>query len=333
MTGKQAHLINILFPCHPQPRPLQKFPPHLKQTTKAHIGLLFTNIFFGLNYSTVKYLTGHHYIGPFGINAVRVALTTALFWLVFLFKPAEPGIRREDIGRFVLCALTGVAINQLLFIKGLSMTWPIHASLLILITPILITIFAAIVLKESLGWRKVTGLALGISGALVLILNRQQNGQSSGGDVLIGDLFIIVNAVSYTIYFILVKPLMQHYPPLHVIRWVFTIGLFMVLPFGWTELSVVQWQHFDSTAFLSLFSIVFCGTFLAYLLNITGIKILGAGVAGSYIYSQPFFAAGIAVLFLHEPLELYKLLAAVLIFTGVYLANQSTNKNGVPDRP
>jgi drug/metabolite transporter (DMT)-like permease len=291
---------------------------------KAHAGLLFTNLFFAINYTAVKHLANNGYIGPFGLNAIRVGVSVALFWLLFLASPGKPGIQRQHIGRFLLCAVTGVAINQLLFIKGLSMTYSIHASLLILITPILITVFAAVLLREKVTGAKVLGLLLGIGGALVLVLKRPGGG--AGSDVLLGDIFIIVNAISYTFYFVLVKPLMAQYSAVHVIRWVFTLGLPMVLPFGWQELGAVQWPGFGTMEWVALGLVVFCGTFLAYLFNAYGIKVLGASVAGAYIYTQPILAAAIAMLVLGEPLEPYKLLAAGLIFAGVYLANKTAAK-------
>lgn len=212
-----------------------------------------------------------------------------------------------------------------MFIKGLSLTYSIHAALLLLITPILIVIIAAWILKESLGLLKITGLALGISGALVLILAKDSSG--NGANVLLGDLFIIINAISYTVYFIIVKPLMLKYDAVVVLRWIFTIGLVLVLPFGWTEFTEIPWQQYGALDLTSMGLIVITGTFLAYLFNLYGIKTLGASVAGFYIYTQPVFAALIAMLFLHEQLALYKIIAAVLIFSGVYLANKQF-KNG-----
>lgn len=137
-----------------------------------------------------------------------------------------------------------------------------------------------------------------------------------------GDIFIIVNAVSYTIYFILVKPLMLKYNPVVILRWIFTIALFLILPFGLKEFIEIPWQQYNTIDYTSMCLIVITGTFLAYLLNLYGIKNLGASMAGFYIYTQPVFATIIAMLFLHEQLALYKILAALLIFAGVYLANK-----------
>ena len=297
--------------------------------TKAHLALLGTNIFFALNYTAVKHLLNNGLIQPFALNVVRVGISVILLWILFLFKPVRSVIRKEDIGRLVLCALTGIAINQLLFLKGLSYTWSIHASLLMLTTPILITIIAAWILKEKLNYVKVTGLFAGVSGAVLLIAGKENSGNAS--QVLLGDILIILNAISYTFYFILVKPLMSKYNPVVVIRTIFTIGFFMILPFGWQEFGQVQWSEYNLTSWLVLAMIIFCGTFLAYLFNVYGIKVLGASMAGTYIYSQPVFAAIVAMIVLNEKLTFTSIIAALLIFAGVYLTNKANNEGKIPD--
>lgn len=290
----------------------------------AHFGLLGTNLFFAINLSAVKYLTANNFMQPFGMNVIRVGVSVLFFWMLFLIYPSQKKIDRKDTPRFVQCSLTGIAINQMLFLKGLSLTYSIHAVLLMLTTPILITIIAAFILKEKINAFKISGLALGVGGAVVLITSRQSSG--TGQNVLLGDLLVLINAVSYTFYFILVKPLMLKYNPVQVIRLVFTYGLLMVLPFGWNEFIDIQWQTYSATEYACIALITICGTFLAYLFNVYGIKVLGASVAGAYIYIQPVFATIIAMIFLKENLELYKIIAAALIFTGVYLCNKKNEK-------
>jgi drug/metabolite transporter (DMT)-like permease len=292
----------------------------MNTNTKAHVGLLATNIFFAINLSAVKYLTSNNYMQPFGMNLIRVGVSVLLFWLPFLVNPQQKKIDKKDIPRFILCAFSGIAINQMLFLKGLSYTYPIHAALLMLTTPILITIIAAWLLKERIYFLKIIGLGFGVTGAVVLIAARPRTGEAN--HILLGDVLILINAISYTIYFILVKPLMLKYNPVQVIRWVFTFGLVMVLPFGWSEFAAINWISFGTVAYTCIGLIVIGGTFLAYLFNVYGIKVLGASVAGSYIYLQPVFATIIAMVFLKEQLEAYKIIAAIAIFGGVYLCNR-----------
>jgi drug/metabolite transporter (DMT)-like permease len=208
--------------------------------------------------------------------------------------------------------------------KGVSLTYPIHASLLLLVTPILITFIAAWVLREMITLPKLIGLALGVTGACILILSG--NNTSKGNDILLGDLLVIMSTFLYTFYFILVKPLMQQYSTMDVMRWVFTFGFIMIVPLGWNEFIQIPWNDYKLNEYFLLFMIVIPGTFLAYIFNAYGIKKLSASTAGTYIYSQPVFSVIVATIFLNESLELYKIIAGVIIFCGVYLANKQVKK-------
>jgi drug/metabolite transporter (DMT)-like permease len=287
---------------------------------KAHAAVLAANLIFGINFSTVQFITKKH-VGPFGLNVLRVGVSTALLWALILFAKTKAGIQQKHIGRFLLCAITGIVINQTLFIKGLSMTLSIHASLLILVTPIFITIVAAWIGAEALTTGKIIGLLAGISGASLLAMHKDGGGDASS--IFWGDVFIILNAISYAFYFVLVKPLMKVYEPVHVVRWVFTFGMLFTVPIGWTEFRQIDWAGFDSTAFAGLAFIVLGATFFAYLFNLYGIHHLGAGITGTYIYTQPVFAAIIAVLFLNEQFTIYKIIAALLIGSGVYMVSRN----------
>jgi drug/metabolite transporter (DMT)-like permease len=290
----------------------------MKPETRAHIAVLSTNLFFAVNFSLVKYVSPA-FIKPYALNILRVGVSLILFWLLWTMSDIKPHINKKHWPRFFLCGLTGIAINQMFFIKGLTFTSAIHASLLILLTPILITVFAFAVLKEKVTFIKALGLASGIGGAVLLIISKEQSTKAT--NYLLGDLLIIINAISYTIYFIIVKPLMAEYPPLHVVRWVFTFGFFMILPFGWNEFFSIRWEQLAWSHYTAIAFIVIFGTFLAYFFNIYGIRHLGAGTTGAYIYTQPVFASIIAILFFHEQLTSSKLIAAAMIFLGVFMVS------------
>lgn len=290
----------------------------MRTTTKAHIAVLAANFIFGANYSLAKYITPG-FIKPFALNVARALVSVLLFWAFYLVKPSSPGIQKKHLGRFILCGACGVAVNQLFFIKGLSLTTPIHASLLSLGTPILITFIAAWLLKEKLNGIRILGLLLGVSGAILLILIKENS--SAGSDVLTGDAFVAVNAICYAFYMVLVKPLMEAYSPVHVVRWIFLFGTLIILPVGWSQFTETNWQAFNLHAWLVLAFVVIGATFISYLLNIYGIQHIGSSASGSYIYTQPFFAAIIAVLFYGERFNPQKVIAALLIFAGVYLVS------------
>jgi drug/metabolite transporter (DMT)-like permease len=291
----------------------------MSKKLNAHIAVLGANFFFGANFSIIKYITPS-LIQPFALNVVRAVVTTALLWVLYLIKPSKAGIDKKDIPLFLLCAATGVTINQLLFVKGLSLTTSIHGALLMLATPIFITIIAAVMFKEKLTNNKLIGLILGVSGAAALITLKEST--NHGTNILLGDIFVIINAIAYAFYLVLVKPLMEKYSALHVLRWVFTLGTIMIIPFGAQQLSETNFNSFDTSQWAALFFIVIAGTFLAYLFNIYGVQHIGSSATGTYIYTQPVFATVIAMLFLNEPFTLVKAIAALLIFAGVFISTR-----------
>lgn len=297
----------------------------MKSTTKAHIAVLLTNFFFAVNYSLVKIISPS-LVGAYAINIFRVGISILLFWTIRLFGKHPAPIQPKHRGRFLFCAVAGISLNLSFFIKGLTLTSAIHASLLTLVTPILVSFFAMWILKEKFSYSKMLGLILGISGAFFLVMQKEST--KAGSHYFAGDMLIFFNAIFYAAYFIAVKPLMKTYDPLVVMRWIFTIGFITLLPIGWADMAAINWAAFNFTDILILITVAVMGTFFAYYFNVYGLQHLSAGVAGAYIYTQPVFAVLIATVFLHESFSWQKALSAILIFAGVYLVSfHRKNKN------
>jgi len=291
----------------------------MNSKTKAHIAVLIANLIFGAGYAVIKTITPA-YLAPYSLNVVRVVVSLILFWSLLLFKPSKASIDKKDVPLFILCGITGVAINQIMFVKGLSLTSAIHSSLLSLATPIFITIIALWLIKEKFSINKFMGLALGIGGATLLVLVKDV--QSSNSSSLLGDMFVLINAVSYAFYMVIVRPLMEKYNALHVLRWVFTFGAIFILPIALPDFIATDWSVFDTAQWMALAFVVLLVTFISYLFTVYGLQELGPSVTGAYIYTQPVFATIIAMVFAGEHFTMIKALAAVLIFSGVYLVNR-----------
>ena len=299
----------------------------MKETTKAHLALLGANLFYGAGFSIAKTIMPS-LIAPAGFIFIRVMLAAFLFWLSFFGgSNFRTKIATKDWVRLAACGLFGVAANQLLFFQGLNLTSPIHASLMMLSTPILVGIFVTIAYKEKFSLVHLIGLCLGISGALLLIIFSAKNTIAS--NPTLGNLLVFLNATSYALYLVMVKPLMKKYRPIIVIRWIFLIGFVFVFTFGIADFTNIQWTMFQTADYFALGFIVVGVTFFTYLWNIYAIKILSPSIAGAYIYLQPLFAAIIAMIFLNESLNFIKIMAALLIVAGVYLVS----KKRLPKQP
>ena len=259
-------------------------------------------------------------IEPLGFIFIRVSVVTCLFWLsVAGGSGFRAPIEKKDWKVLVLGGIFGVALNQMLFFAGLNLTFPIHASLIMMSTPLLITFISMFLLKDRVSWDKALGLALGIGGA-VLLMSAGKTITMTGSSTL-GDLLVFANAASYAVYLVIIKPLMQRYRPIIVIRWVFLFGFLFVLPFGLPQFLRIDWSLFRPADYAAVGFIVICVTFFTYLWNIFALRHLSPATAGAYIYLQPIFAAVISILFIGEEVTLVKILATVLVFSGVYLVN------------
>lgn len=285
---------------------------------KAHLALLGANIIYGLNYSVAKDVMPE-YIQPFGFILLRVLGASLLFWFFHSILSNEK-IDKKDWPRIALCGLFGVAMNQLLFFAGLNITTPINAAIIMTSNPILVIIAASIILHDVITRQKIIGLALGIIGALLIILFNADF--SFDATTWQGDVMILMNAASYGVYLVIVKPLMTKYQPLTIIKWVFTFGLIYVLPFGIYDFMAIEWSTFTTTIWLETAFVVICTTFLAYLLNIFALKKLQPATVSTYIYTQPILASLFAIAMGKDELSLVKIVGAILIFTGVYIVSK-----------
>lgn len=286
---------------------------------KSHLALLGANLFYGAGFTVAKQIMPR-LIEPLGFIFIRVSVVTLLFWFSYLGgKKYRTTIQRKDWLLLALGGLFGVALNQMLFFLGLNLTFPIHASLIMMSTPLLITVISIFILRERIKWDKGLGLVMGIGGATLLMSAGKE--LTMTGSSALGDLFVFCNAASYAVYLVMIKPLMQRYRPIVVIRWVFFFGFLIVLPFGWPQFAAINWAIFTATDYMAVAFIVICTTFFTYLWNMYALRHLPPSTAGAYIYLQPLFAAVISVLVMHEELTIVKLLATLLIFSDVYLVN------------
>ena len=300
-------------------------------TLKAHLALLGANVIYGANYLIAKGVMPNK-IGPSAFIFVRVLGAIFLFWL--LKTTVKESIEKKDYPRLLLCGLLGVATNQLLFFHGLNLTSPIDASIIITSIPVMVLIFSAIILKEKITSNKILGLIIGGIGAVILI---SYGNKSGGTSSILGNLFIFLNACSYGLYLVIVKPLMKKYNSLTVISWVFLFGFLFVFPFGINDVLATDFASWSINTYLAVGFVVVFTTFLAYLFNIYALNYVSPSVNGSYVYLQPavsFIMVSIYAYVLNhkeyaQDINLVKILSCLLIFCGVYLISIKKGKKAL----
>lgn len=272
-------------------------------------------LIYGVSFTVAKEVMPE-FVKPFGFILLRVTGATLLFWIVSLFIRKER-IEYVDYPRLLLGAIFGIALNQLTFFKGLSMTTPISASVIMVSSPILVLSFSAMILREKATRRKLGGIFIGMIGAVVLIVFGKDMGTAPNASL--GNLLVFVNASSYSLYLILIKSLTQKYHPITLAKWLYLLGFLMVIPFGLEEFRAVVWQGMPEGILYRIGFIIVFTSFLTYMLNLFAIRKLLPTTLSIFIYLQPVIATIYALFRGSDQLNLVKILSTLLIFTGVFL--------------
>ncbi len=294
----------------------------VKKEYIAHLLIIGANLIYGINYSVSKGVMPH-YIHPLGLAVLRVAGAVSVFWLISLGLK-DTKVQPKHLAMMALCGIFGVALNQMMFLVGLNLTSPIDASIIMTLNPAAVIVMAAIIIGERIRALKITGIALGMSGAIMLIVN-SGNGQLFSS-LFTGNLLMLINTVSYALYLVLVKPLMRLYNPIVVMRWVFLFGSMIVIPFGFTDLWATDWHSIPTAGILGLLYIVIFTTIIAYFLNIAAMQRVSPTIVSTYIYTQPLIASTVALLFKQGQLTIVTIISAVLVFSGMYLVSKPATK-------
>ena len=282
-------------------------------------------IIYAAGFSIIKKVTPE-FISPAGFVAIRVLGATPLLWLTGLFIREK--VEKADLKKIAVLSLFGVSINQSLFIKGMALTSSISGAIIMITSPLLVLLIGNLVLKEKITLTRISGILIGLGGAALLILTSTlSNGKE---DNALGDLFIFINALSWGTFLVFVKPLMQKYNTITVLKWVFLFGLPILVPLGWPGMLEAQWSTFSGETWFDVGFVVIGVTFIAYLLNVYSLKVLSPTVVSAYIYLQPLFAAAIALYLGTDVLSWQKIVSALLIFAGVMLASRNSARKTIP---
>ncbi len=291
----------------------------MNRRTLAIFSAIGATIIYGLNHTIAKGVMPN-YVQPFGFIILRVSGAAILFWIISVLGPKEK-IDKKDYLRIFICALLGMGVNMLVFFKGLSLSTPINSSVLVTTTPIIVLILSAILIKEKIIPRKVIGIAIGLLGALGLILFGAEARQDAP-NIPLGNFFIMLNSLFYGTYLILVKSLLDKYHPFTFMKWLFTIGIVICMPFGYQEVTQIEWSQLPSEAIFGIAFVVLGTTFSTYLLNIFALTQLKASTLSAFVYIQPMIGILFAIVTGQDYLTTIKILAACLVLLGVYLASK-----------
>ncbi len=289
----------------------------------AHLSMFAACAIWGLMAPLGKDAMTHGLDGT-SMVMLRIMGGMTLFWIASLFAKHEH-VPKKDIIKFAGAAVFGLVFNQCGYTIGLSLTSPINASIVTTSMPIFAMLLSALILKEPITSKKVLGVLLGCSGALMLILTSATHGSDKVGDIR-GDLCCLGAQFSYALYLSLFNKFIKKYSIFTVNKWMFLWATIFLLPFIGPHTYEMVSHSLPMKTILEAAYVVFFGTFVGYILIIGAQKILRPTVVSVYNYVQPLVAVTVSVLTGIGVMKLSHAIAVILVFSGVMLVTKSKSR-------
>ena len=293
-----------------------------KRILALFAALIATSI-FGFNHTIAKELMPD-VLSPNALLYCRVLGAAICFWVISLFFKNEK-IDIKDFKLIIVCAFFGMGLNMITSLNGLYNSTPINSAIITTLAPIFIFIISIFLLKEKITKIKYFGVFIGFIGTLTLILLNDKS-IANAPNINLGNFYFFINSLSYAIYFVLVKPLTEKYSMITIMKWLFLFSIIINLPFGLLEFTDINWVEIPGNSLIKISYVVFCTTFLVYLLNLYALKNLKASTVGMFIYLQPVIGILFAIHRGADKLTIADATSVILVFAGVYLVSKKSTQ-------
>ncbi len=293
---------------------------HFSQS-RAHLVTLGAFVCFGLMSPLCKWAMEDGHISGVSMACFRLCGAACLFWLASLAVPRQR-IERGDWKHLIIMSLCGMGINQFCYVLGVQYTSPTNACVITTSTPVFTFVLSAVFLHAAVTWRRVTGLVIAATGALILILGSQVQGGRAGNPL--GDAICLFSQFSVSFYFVFFSGVIQKYHPLVLMRWLFLISAVLTAPFWAHDICTLPWARLGVPEILGSAYVVLFGSFVSYLLMIVGQRHLEPPTVTAYNYIQPVIAASVGMMLGVDALTWQKVVAVVLIAAGVWAISRKS---------
>lgn len=299
-----------------------KFAMDYRNRLAGHAACFAAYAIFGVNIIVCKDLTSGHLISPIALFTIRSLGAGLIFWILSLFLPHEK-VDRIDYLKIFAAAFLGYFVTQLTFLAAIPDVTPMHCSIISSMSPIYTMFIAAIVLKEPVTWKKAGGVILSLCGILFLIFNNSNSGTGLTESRLSGIFLMFLNSLSFSLYLGIFKPVIAKYSVVTFMKWIFLFSALMSLPLSFMEVFSFSWTRIPAEQMWELGYLIVFATFLSYFLIPFGQKRIRPTLVSMYSYIQPIIATVISIMIGMDILTWQKLLAALMVFAGVFVVSRS----------
>ena len=289
---------------------------------RGHIAMLAAAVLWGAMSPVAKDVMLSGAVPPLALSALRILGGAMVFWLAGLVLPTavtgDGRLRWRDVWIVVVMSVLIVSANQGLYIVGIGYTTPFEATVMTTMTPVFTMLLAAVFIAMPMTVMKVTGVVLGLTGALLLAFASRDGADATvASSPALGNLMCLGAQFCAAVYFTLFRGVIGRYHPFTLMKWLFLLGAVTWVPFTWESLAAVRWSQFDMRLIAEMVYIILFPTFLSYLFMVYAQQRLKPTTVSMYSYVQPLTAAVIASVMGLAAFGWANIIATLMIFGGV----------------
>ena len=288
----------------------------------GHAAAAAAYVIFGINVVVCRDIATDGGIEPIVLFSMRALVAGGLFWLLSLFTPKET-VPWKDLLKLSGAGILGLFLPQLTFLHAIAHTTPVDLSVMSTTTPIFTMFVAAIFLREPITWKKALGVALSFGGILWLILQSTFGGNGASETEPVGIMFCFANYIVFALYLGTCRNLIARYSVVTSMKWMFLVSFLISIPFTLPHLPETNFAAVPDYVWWEIAFMIVFSTFIAYYLIPAAQQRIRPTLVSMYGYLQPIIAIAVAIWTGMDRLTFTKLLAALLVFTGVWVVNQS----------
>jgi len=278
--------------------------------------MLLTTMVWAVNLSLIKFSLRE--FTPHGFNGVRLALSSAIFVVVLAFSRGGFSLRKGDFLKIAALGLLGTTIYQLLFIQGISRIQATTTSMIMPMTPVFIAVLSSVFKLERIHWAAWLGIAVSFLGVYLLVTGQDSHLGLSRQSVK-GDVFLLLANLTWALYTVLSKPLLERIPPLKLAGLSTVIGTAFYLPLAASDMGRIPWASISAGAWASLLYSAVLAIVVGFIVYSSSVRKVGNTKTGIYSNLNPVFAVIFAWFFLSERITALEAGGGFVIFLGVYL--------------
>lgn len=293
----------------------------------GHLSMLLATVMWGAMAPIAKGVLEEGVLNGLALSIIRIGGGTLLFLLFSLLPKSITGdcrVKAKDYIHLFIASVVMISANQGLFIIGIGYTSPVDTSVMCTLTPVFTLLLAAIFISQPLTPLKVTGIIIGLTGALIMAFSNQSDEIAS--NPMLGNTLCMLAQICAAVYYVFFLKLINKYPPFTIMKWMFLFSSLTYIPSMMPFIGHIDWTQLSNTSLISLAYIIIFPTFLAYLVIPFAQRLLKPTVVSTYAYLQPVVSALLSSLMGLALFGWNRVFATALIFMGVYLVSFSMHK-------